>query len=224
MTTAEVRNAPAAPAPPGRAPWRVAAGLRLVWLHLRSRRVPAAVLALVVCGAVLRAAVRWNWTFNSGPLAQQVPMIIEAGAAVAVAVTTHSPFGEPERAAGRWLPYLRLGAALALTGLAIGALQLAVTGASLNGGVLQLARNVIGITGIGLLCSLVTGGLLAWILPMGYVAFAEYALLEFWRNPWTWPVRPPTDRGAWICAVAVFAVGLLAFTIRGARGRLSDNG
>jgi len=224
MTTAEVRNAPAAPAPPGRSPWRVAAGLRLVWLHLRSRRVPAAVLALVVCGAVLRAAVRWNWTFNSGPLAQQVPMIIEAGAAVAVAVTTHSPFGEPERATGRWLPYLRLGAALALTGLAIGALQLAVTGASLNGGVLQLARNVIGITGIGLLCSLVTGGLLAWILPMAYTAFAEYALLEFWRNPWTWPVRPPEDRGAWICAVAVFAMGLLAFTVRGARVRLADNG
>ena len=69
----------------------------------------------------------------------------------------------------------------------------------------QLARNVIGITGIGLLASLVTGGLLAWILPMAYVAFAEYALLEAWRSPWTWPVRPPADRGAWICAAAVFA-------------------
>jgi hypothetical protein len=221
MTTADVRKPPAAPAPPA---WRATPSPRLAWLHLRSRRVPGAMLALAVCGTVLRAAVRWNWTFNSGPLAQQVPMIIEAGAAVAVVVTTHSPFGEPERATGRWLPYLRLGTVLALTGLAIGALQLAVTGASLNGGILQLARNVIGITGIGLLCSLVTGGLLAWILPMAYTAFAEYALLEFWRSPWTWPVRPPADSGAWICAVAVFTVGLLAFTIRGARVRLSDTG
>ena len=88
-------------------------------------------------------------------------------------MTTHSPFGEPERATGRWLPYLRLGTALALTGIAIGVLQLGVTGASLNGGVLVLARNVIGITGIGLLGSLVTGGLLAWIPPLGYLGFAS---------------------------------------------------
>ena len=151
-------------------------------------------------------------------------MIIEAGAAVAVVVTTHSPFGEAERATGRWLPYLRLGTALLLTGLAIAALQLAVTGASLSEGVLVLARNVIGFTGIGLLSSLVTGGQLAWILPMGYVAFAEYALIEAWVSPWTWPVRPPADRGAWICAAVVFALGLAAFTVRGARARLADTG
>ena len=65
-------------------------------------------------------------------LAQQFPMIIEGGAAVVLVMTTHSPFGEAERAAGRWLPYLRLGAALALTGVAIGVLQLGVTGASLT--------------------------------------------------------------------------------------------
>ena len=81
-----------------------------------------------------------------------------------------------------------------------------------------------GVTGIGLLSSLVTGGLLAWILPMAYIAFAEYALLQSWTNPWTWPVRPPADRGAWLCACAVFAVGLVAFTIRGARTRLADDG
>jgi hypothetical protein len=158
VTTAEVRKPSATPAPQASP---VPSGLRLAWLHLRSRRAPGAVLALAVCGAALRAAVRWNWTFNSGPYAQQVLMIIEAGAAVVVVVTTHGPFGEPERATGRWLPYLRLGAVLALTGVAIGMLQLAVTGASLNGGVLQLARNVIGIAGIGLLCSLVTGGRLS---------------------------------------------------------------
>jgi hypothetical protein len=219
MTTAEVRTPSAAPAPPA---WRGLAGARLVWLHLRSRRVPTAVLAVAVCGGVLRAALQWNWTFSSGSLAQQVPMIIEAGAAAAVVVTTHSPFGEPERTASRWLPYLRLATALLLTGLAIAVLQLTVTGASLDGGILLLARNIIGLIGIGLITSLVTGGLLAWTLPIGYIAFAEYALLEFWRTPWAWPVRPPDDRGAWICASLVFAVGLAAFTIRGARTRLAD--
>jgi hypothetical protein len=220
VTTTDVQK-PAAPAAPAR--WRTAPGIRLTWLHWRSRRAPAAVLALAVCGGVLCAALRLQWTFNSGHFAQELPMIVEGGAAAVLVITTHSPFGEPERTASRWLPYLRLVTVLAMTGMAIGILQLAVTGASLDGGVLVMARNVLGITGIGLLTSLVTGGLLAWIVPMAYVAFAEYALLQSWTNPWTWPVRPPDDRGAWLCAGAVFAVGLAAFTIRGARTRLADD-
>ena len=220
MTAAEVLKPPAAPAG---AAWRGPPGVRLAWIHLRSRRVPAGILALAVCGAVLHVALHWHWTFNSGPYAQQVPLIIEAGAATVIAVTAHSPFGETERAAGRWLPYLRLLTAAGMCGLAIALLQLGAAGESLNEGVVVLARNVIGITGIGLLCSLVTGGLLAWTLPLGYMLFCQYALLEAWTAPWTWPARPPADRGAWICASVVFALGLAAYTLRGARDRLADN-
>src|SRR5260370_828032 len=144
-------------------------------------------------GVLLHAALHWHWAFNSGPYGQQVPRIIEAGAATVIAVTVHSPFGETERSAGPWLPCLRLLAAAGMCGLAIALLQLGAAGESLNDGVLVLARNVIGITGIGLLCSLVTGGLLAWTLPMGYLAFCQYALLAGWTAPWTWPVRPPPD-------------------------------
>ena len=220
MTAAEVLKPPAAPAAAAR---RTPAGIRLTWLHLRTRRVPAAVLALAACGALLHAALHWRWAFHSGPYAQQVPMIIEAGAASVIAVTAHSPFGETERSAGRRLPYLRLLAAIGLTGLAILAVQLGAAGENLNDGIAALARNVIGFTGLGLACSLLTGGLLAWTLPLGYLAFCQYALLETWTAPWTWPVRPPADRGAWICASAVFAAGLLLFTIRGPRTRLSDD-
>ena len=226
MTAAEVKTPPVPPAAsssPTSAAWRLAAGARLEWLHLRSRRGPAAVLALAICAGALRAVLHWHLT-PVGATAQQVPMIIEAGAAVVIAVTTHSPFGEAERATGRRLPLLRLGTMLALTGIAISALQLGVTGASLPGGVLTLARNVSGITGIGLLASLVTGGLLAWTVPLAYLGFAEYALINAWRSPWTWPVRPPADRGAWICAALVFAIGLAAVTFRGARTSLADNG
>jgi len=216
VTAAEVKAPPVPPAPPAASvptAGRLAAGARLAWLHQRSRRAPAALLALALCGGALRAVQLWH-LMSGGALEQQGPMVIETGAAALIAITTHSPFGEAERATGRWLPYLRLGAALALTGIAIGALQLGVTGVSLSGGVLMLARNVIGIAGIGLLASLVTGGLLAWIPPLGYLGFAEYALTEAWRNPWTWPVRPPADRGAWICAAGVFAIGLATVTFR----------
>lgn len=213
MTATDVQE----PVAPNAQAWAAAPGTRLIWLHLRSRRVPRAVLAIAVCGGVLRAALHWHWLFSTGTVAQQFPMIIEGGAAAVLAITMHSPFGEAERATGRWLPYLRLGTALAVTGVAIGILQLSVTGASLNDGILVLARNVLGITGIGVLTSLFTGGLLAWILPMAYLAFAEYALLESWTSPWAWPVRPSGDRGAWLCACLAFAVGLAAFTLRGAK-------
>jgi hypothetical protein len=221
VTAASVLKPPAAPA--GAVP-RFPPGIRLTWLHLRTRRVPAGILALAGFGALLHAALHWHWVFSSGPYAQQVPMIIEAGAAAVIAVTAQSPFGEAERATGRWLPYLRLLTAAGLTGLAVGLLQLGVLGEGLNEGVLVLARNVIGFTGLGLACSLVTGGLLAWTLPLGYMAFCQYALLEAWRAPWAWPVRPPADRGAWICASVVLAAGLLLLTVRGPRTALSDNG
>ena len=97
MTAAPVLKPPAAPAGTARG---LPGGVRLTWLHLRTRRVPAGIVALAVCGAVLHAALHWHWTFNSGPYAQQVPMIIEAGAAAVIAVTAHSPFGEQERTAG----------------------------------------------------------------------------------------------------------------------------
>ena len=54
--------------------------------------------------------------------------MVETGAAAIIAVTTYGPFGEPERATGRWLPWLRLGAALALTAAAFGALAAGATG------------------------------------------------------------------------------------------------
>jgi hypothetical protein len=220
VTSAEVLKPPTVPAGALR---RIPAGIRLTWLHLRTRLIPAAVLALAGCGALLHVALYWHWAFNSGPYAQQVPMIIAAGAASVIAVTAHSPFGETERSAGRWLPYLRLLAAIGLTGLAILALQLGAVGENLNGGIGVLARNVIGFTGLGLLCSLITGGLMAWTLPLGYMVVCQYALLEAWTAPWTWPVRPSADRGAWICASLVFAAGLLLFTVRGPRVRLSDD-
>jgi hypothetical protein len=221
VTAAGVLKPPAAPAAPAS---RLPAAARLGWLHLRTRRVPAGILAIAACGTALRAALHWHWTFTSGPYAQQVPLIIEAGAAALIAMTAHSPFGEAERAAGRWLPWLRLCTAAGMCAVAIGLLQLSVIGAGLIEGFPVLARNVLGITGLGLTCSLVTGGLLAWTLPMGYMVFCQYALLEAWKAPWTWPARPPADRGAWICAALSCAAGLWLFAVRGPRTELSDSG
>lgn len=195
---------------PGR---RSSAALRLVRLHLASRRVPPALVTMAACAAAFQAASRWHGDSDT----QQVPLIIEAATAAIIAITARSPFGESERATGRWLPYLRLGAAVVLTGAAFAALAAGAAATSLPGGTVEILRNVAGITGVGLLSAAVLGGALSWIGPMAYLALAEEALSASWHTPWTWPARPPDDLGAAICATLVFGAGLAVTAIRGAR-------
>ena len=193
--------------------------LRLVWLHAVSRRLPAALALLTACAAGLRGTLYGHWDAYG---ALQLPLIIEAACAAVIAVTAGSPFGEPERATGRWLPFLRLGAAVALTALAAGLLAAAGTGMPLAGGFPDVLRNVAGLTGIGLLCAVLLGGPLAWIGPLTYSLAGVYALYTDWHpptlsTPWLWPGRPPHDAGGALCAAGVFAAGLIAFAVRGAR-------
>jgi hypothetical protein len=217
VTAAEVgRPAPElAPARETRPPGSARAGLRLVRLYLASRRVLTGLLVLAACAVALRTAL--HWLPRTGAFSRQIPLIIEAGAAAAIGVTARSPFGEPERVTGRWLPVLRLGVSLALAGAAFGALAAGAASAHLSGGTLGLLRDLGGLAGIALLAAAALGGALSWIGPIGYLGLTLPALAGNWATPWAWPARPPHDRGAAICASLVFAVGLAAVTLRGAR-------
>jgi hypothetical protein len=194
------------------------AGLRLARLHLISRRIPAALAAIAGSAAALRIALHWPWDAYG---AYQLPLIFETGCAAVIAATTVSPFGEPERATGRWLPFLRAGAALALTVAATGALATAGAGAHLAGGDLEMLRNLAGLTGLGLLGAALLRGSLAWAAPTAYLLVAIYALYTQWHGPalttpWIWPARPGHDLGAALCAGLVFAGGMTATALRGA--------
>jgi hypothetical protein len=226
MTTGETRAVPAVAAGPGapRPTRPPRAGVRLVWLYATSRRVPAAVTAIVACALGLRIALTGHWD-SYGAL--QLPLVFETAAATAITATTASLLGEPERLTGRWLPYLRLATTLALTAAAIGALAAAGTGAHLAGGTLDVLRNLAGITGIGLLCAAAISGWLAWIGPAAYLIPGLYALYTQWHHPalttpWLWPGRPSHDLGAAICAGLVFAAGAAVITVRGARDQAGE--
>jgi hypothetical protein len=222
MTAAGIDRPPtgAAPAPapaPALALTAICA-VRTVWLYLLSRRVPAALGLLAGLGALLWAALHWQWNVVGGPAAQDlIPLTIETGAAAVVAVTTHGPFGDPERATGRWLPWLRLAAAAALTALAFGVLAAGAAGGVLPGGALALLRNLGGMTGTGLLSAAALGGAFGWTGPMGYLLVTESVLAAHWATPWIWPARPPHDRGAAICAALVLGAGIAAVTLLGPR-------
>jgi len=193
--------------------------LRLVRLHLESRRVTAALVTVVACALTLRIALRWSWDTYG---ALQLPLILESGCAAAIGITTGSPFGEPERATGKWLPLLRLGSAITMTATAVIAFAVATLGADLAGGIADVVRNVVGLVGIALLCAALLGGGLAWTGPVVYMIVGAYGLYTDWHppaitSPWIWPARPPLDLGAALCAATVFAAGIAAVTWRGAR-------
>ena len=215
---------PSRRAHPARQAQPVAARVRLVRLYATSRRVPAAVAAIAACAIGLRIALAWPWD-SYGAL--QLPLVFEAAAAAAITATTASRLGDPERVAGRWLPLLRLAGVLVLTMLAVGALAAAGADAHLAGGTLDAARNVAGMTGLGLLCAAALGGGLAWAGPTGYLVVGVYALYTQWHHPalttpWIWQARPPHDLGAAICAGLVFTAGLAVFAVRGARDRADE--
>ncbi len=188
---------------------------RLIRLHLSSRGVPACLLVLAGCGVTLRIAL--HWLPYGGMGARQLPLLIEAAAAAAIGVVSRSPFGEPERATGRWLPVLRLGAAVALTAAAFGTLAAGSAAAHLDYGYLGLLRDLAGMTGIALLAAVLTGGSLSWIGPVTFWLLAAFAISQGWTTPWAWPDRPPQDSGAAVCAGLVFAAGAAVIAVYGAR-------
>jgi len=197
-------------------------GARLTWLHLVSRQVPAALAIMAALAVVLNIGARLNWYSGDGALVQQVPVLLEAGAVVVIAVSTRSPFGEVELANGRLLPGLRLGTVLALTAAAMGLMAAGMIGVHLPDGGAALARNTAGMTGIGLITATILGGAMAWVGPVAYAAITEYALSASWQSPLIWAARPPHDRGAVLCAAAVFVVGVVLITVRGPRNTVRE--
>src|SRR4051812_27218626 len=201
-----------------------AMSVRLVRLPLSSRRAATAIAVIAAGGAVLWLALHRPWNTYG---AVQLPLLCEAACAVVIAAAAANPFGELERATGRWLPYLRLATTLALTAVAVGVLVTAGTGGTLAGGPLAVLRNVAGLVGLGLLGASLLGGALAWIGPTTYLVVALYAVYTQWHgpaitSPWLWPARPPHDIGAAICAGLVLLSGLVVITVRGARDPVGD--
>jgi hypothetical protein len=91
------------------------------------RRGRQAVIAFSAVGFAIGAY--WPSRF-----AAAVSAFIGFLALVVVAVTTFGPFGEQERSAGRWLPWLRLGTAVALTTVAFGTLAVGAAAGGMPAG------------------------------------------------------------------------------------------
>ena len=136
---------------------------------------------MIAASAVaLRIALATGHWDSYGAL--QLPLVFEAVAAAAIAVSTASPFGEPERVTGRWLPVLRLAAAVALTGWRRPAGRGRggrAPGRRPAGRAAQRGRD----HRPGPARAAVLGGGLAWAGPVAYLLAGVYALYTQWHRP-----------------------------------------
>ena len=184
---------------------------RLLRMYLTSRHAAAALAVIAACAIALGFASRSHAT------GQVLPLSIEAAAALVIATAMAGPFGDPERVAGRRLPYLRLTAVMMLTGATVIVLVAGSATAHVPGEVPRIMRDVAGLTGVGLLSAAAVGGGPAWTGPVTYLVIAQHSMADGWTTPWTWPARPPGDLDAALCAALVFAAGTTVITARGPR-------
>jgi hypothetical protein len=183
------------------------------WLFARSRGTAGTASALtVICiaGAALRHVV-FTLPDASGfgvPWVTILPLL----SACAIGISTRSPMNELEGTAARSLRGLRCAHAGTLVAIAaVLAVPVTVTLPAPASAPAAL-RNLMGLTGLALLCGRLLGGRLAWILPTVYTLAALTAgATGGVPHPWAWVLGPDHDEQslAWAAAFAIAGAAAL---------------
>jgi hypothetical protein len=196
--------------------------LRLIRLHLNSRRTPHALVLLAAIAAILHAS--HPVTKDAGLQSQVTLMLLTAAAAAVIAASARAPFGEPEHTASSSLPTLRLTHLTVLTTAATATLATAAWTATYGMSPPAILRNAIGLTGMALLTAALLGAHLAWTTPLAYVIYCSGQLDQQTSNLWTWPTQPASNHTATAIAAALLASGITSVALSGARDHRTDPG
>lgn len=97
---------------------------------------------------------------------------------------------------------------------------LLLTEAPLERGGAELARNLIGLTGLGLLGSALVGRALGWIVPFIWTGISYFGVpRDYASHPgeavWGWLMFPATWPTTWAVATGLLATGLAAYSWAG---------
>lgn len=209
---------------------------RALILYGRSRG-----LLLSLTGVVVAYSLFWwlrGWgerdELRQAGLVQAIPALI----ASVIGISVWSPFGEPERIGARSLPWLR---AAHLAVLAVPALIFAVVLASAwtplfpNVDLGHVAvRNIIGLTGVALLCGRVIDARLTWIGPLMWLAFSMIGTLllplddgkgfALWDPPWwAWMARSDASGSSWVIAIGLGLAGAVLMCRFGPRDVVGED-
>jgi hypothetical protein len=197
--------------------------MRLLHLYLRSRRVPAALLALVTGTAglgLLRGAVdepKVRLSVLVLALAVGVVVATPGLAGDDVALDRTAAIGwPPRRAAHLLVAGVVVGGAVALfhhaTGTAPG------TAAGIGAGI--VVRDAAGLAGLAGLGAAGLGAGRAWLLPLGWagpVAMLGPTAGTWYREVLTWLAQPAGTTSATVTATVLAVAGAVAYTAVGSR-------
>lgn len=190
--------------------------MRLWLLYLRSRLVFEALAGLLIlAGLCWIVGQRWG---QQDDLFLITVVTVPLAASVTICATTGSPFGDVEGSGSRPLTSLRFGHLAGLLSIA----ALALTGAATAWPGVDVewwfARNLLGLTGLGLLFVRILGGRLAWLPPLALVIAALFQsdAATDTAPVWAWVVQP-TSRDTSIIALLLLFAGLTLATRFGAR-------
>lgn len=193
---------------------------RALILYGRSRGI-----VLSVAGVVIACSLLWwtqAWGERGGLRQAGLVQAIPALTASVIGMSVWSPFGEPERTGARSLPLIRMVhlAVLVLPALIVSALlvsswrQLSPDADLVN----VVVRNIIGLTGVALLCGRVFDARLTWIGPLMWLAFSLIGTMLFslnggkgftlWDPPWwVWMARADASGSSWAIAIGLGLAG-----------------
>lgn len=186
-------------------------------LYMRSQHLSVAAPAIVAVGAVMYAVA--SLMVGSGSFGDQalIPTVVIGPIALAIAVisTVDDPSDEIVRAAPFRFGVARVGHILGLVILAaLVLLPMSIfpeMALSAPAGI----RNLVGYTGLGLVMSWFATGRWAWVAPVIYGLGAltvEGAARS--GHLFFWPTRPNGATMAWVIAVVLFGLGLVACAVR----------
>jgi hypothetical protein len=191
--------------------------VRLWLLYLRSRLAFPALAGLLAIAA-LGWIVGQRWGYQSD-LFLIATITVPLAAAAVICVTIGSPFGEVEQSLSRPLVGIRLGHLLAL--LLVAAVVLTVTATAWPGGDVEwrFVRNLLGLTGLGLLFARVLGGRLLWVAPLGFAMLSLFqrGVASGEAADWAWVVQPADRQPAALLAIGLLLAGLALASRFGAR-------
>ncbi|HEX5164292.1 MAG TPA: hypothetical protein VFV93_02760 [Thermomicrobiales bacterium] len=182
--------------------------MRLWLLYLRSRfAFPALAGLLVIAGFGWAVGNRWG---SQSDLFLIATVTVPLAAAVVICVTIDSPFGEVERSLSRPLVSMRFSQLAGL--LIIAAVALAITATAWPGDNVEwrFVRNLLGLTGVGLLFVRVLGGRLSWASPLGFATLALFqnGAAAGTAPGWAWVVQPAPREAAAVIALVLLVSGL----------------
>lgn len=193
---------------------------RVLILYGRSRGLWLSLAGVIGVCMVFRWMEAWGerGDVRQALLLQAIPVLL----ASVIGLSVWSPFGEPERTSARSLPRIRAVhlATLFLPAIVIAALLVSawtplVAGVDL---VYVVVRNIVGLTGVALLCGRVIDARLTWIGPLLWLAFVMIGTMliplnggkgfVLWHAPWwAWTGQSDASGSAWMIALALGVAG-----------------